>query len=209
MIVLTDINLKHRQQSFICHWAWEAVYMAQVFASNETLLLWFGLPFTWQQRAGTPETASVWNRVPECNLLKPQPSSRLCKLASWVPVKAVTKLMLMLAKVNAFRSSHYETQQCTQSKSDITTVYWGKLSVPVIILEVNLWLPLAQQQQEVNNFGSPGSRPMSLQTYNANYQPGMHTAAFSVVCLGADFLRHKGETFLFLAGLLSSKCGLS
>ncbi len=36
----------------------EAVSTAQVFTSNETLLLWFGCPFTWQQCAGTPETAN-------------------------------------------------------------------------------------------------------------------------------------------------------
>ncbi len=33
--------------------------MAQVFTSDETLLLWFGLPFTRQWRAGTPETANI------------------------------------------------------------------------------------------------------------------------------------------------------
>ncbi len=56
------------------------VYTVQVFASNKTLLLWFGLPFTWQRRAGTPETANVWNQVAEWNLLKPQTGKRsACK----------------------------------------------------------------------------------------------------------------------------------
>ncbi len=86
-----------------------AVYMAQVFASNETLLLQFGLPFTWQRRAGTPENTNIWNWVPEWNLLKPQPSFRLCKLASGVPVNAVSTLMLMLAQVNALCSGHFQT----------------------------------------------------------------------------------------------------
>ncbi len=44
----------------------------------------------------------------EWNLLKPQPSFRLYKLASGVPVDTVTKLMLMPTQVNAFSSSHYQ-----------------------------------------------------------------------------------------------------
>ncbi len=87
----------------------EAVYTAQVFAPNKTLLLQMGLPFTRHRRAGAYETANVWNRVPGCNLLKPQLPLWLCKLASGVPVNAVTKLMLMPTQVNALCSSHYQT----------------------------------------------------------------------------------------------------
>ncbi len=82
------------------------VYMAQVFASNETLLLWFGPPFMWQWRAGAPETANIWNRVSEWKLLKMGASFHLCEIASGVPVNMVMMLMLMLAQVNAFRCSH-------------------------------------------------------------------------------------------------------
>ncbi len=57
----------------------QAVYMAQVFTSN--VLLQFDLSSTQQQRACTPQTTNFWNRVPECNVLEPQPSFRLCKLA--------------------------------------------------------------------------------------------------------------------------------
>ncbi len=65
----------------------------------------------------------------------------------------------------------------------------------------------AQQQQEVNNFGSSNS--MSLQTYAADYWPGMHTTALWVVLVNADiFWRQKGKTFLFSVGLLPCKCGL-
>ncbi len=62
--------------------SYDPVKLPQVFASNETLLLQFGLPFTWQRRAGAPETANVWIQVPEWNLLKPQTSFLLCKLAN-------------------------------------------------------------------------------------------------------------------------------
>ncbi len=81
------------------------------FHIKQTLLLWFDLSVTWQQCAGTSETANVWNRVPEFNLLKPQLSFRLCKLASGVPVNTVTTLMLMLmlVQVSAFCCSHYQT----------------------------------------------------------------------------------------------------
>ncbi len=70
----------------------DAVYTAQVFASNETLLLRFGLPFTWWWRAGVPETANVWNRVPAWILLKLQPSFRLLKLAGGVPALSVVHI---------------------------------------------------------------------------------------------------------------------
>ncbi len=86
-----------------------AVYTAQVFSSNETLLSWFVLSFTWQRRAGAPETTNLWNQVSEWNLLKPQPSFRLCELAIGVPVNAVATPMLMLAQVNVFSDSHYQT----------------------------------------------------------------------------------------------------
>ncbi len=39
-----------------------AVYTAQVFASNETLLLRSSLPFTWQRCIGAPETANIETR---------------------------------------------------------------------------------------------------------------------------------------------------
>ncbi len=52
---------------------------------------------------------NVWNQVPEWNFFKLQPSFRLCKLASGVPVNVVMALMLMLAQVNAFHSRHHQT----------------------------------------------------------------------------------------------------
>ncbi len=88
---------------------WGAVYTQQVFISNKTLLLWFSLPFTQQQRAGAPETNNIWNRVLECNLLKTQASFRWCKLTKRKPVKVVATLKLMLVQVNAIHSSHYQT----------------------------------------------------------------------------------------------------
>ncbi len=60
---------------------------------------------------GIPETANVWNQDPEWNLLKLQPFLWLHKLASGVSVNVMTTLMLVLtlAQVNAFCSSHYQT----------------------------------------------------------------------------------------------------
>ncbi len=68
-----------------------AVYTAQVFAFNKTLV--------------------VVQLVPLKLLLKPQPSFQLRKLVSGVSVTVVMTLMLMLmlAQVNAIRSSHYQT----------------------------------------------------------------------------------------------------
>ncbi len=82
----------------------------KVFTSSDTLLLLSGLPFTWQWRAGAPETAIVetgfqsvifWNR----NLL----SSYNWQTAK--PMTAVTMvlLMLMLAQVSAVYSTHWQT----------------------------------------------------------------------------------------------------
>lgn len=55
--------------------------VVQLFASKAAPLLWFGLLCTWQRSACTPETAKVWEQVPECNLLITQPSFKLCKLS--------------------------------------------------------------------------------------------------------------------------------
>ncbi len=85
-----------------------AVYTPPLLTSNETLLLGLSLPLTWQWLTGSPETAKVWNWVPQWNLLTLQPSLQLFELASGVPVN-VAMLMLMLAQVNAFRSSHYQS----------------------------------------------------------------------------------------------------
>ncbi len=84
MIASVDKNAADVRPTFTFSWLaiLDAVYMVQVFASNKTLLLRFGLSFTWQQRAGAPETSNYWNRIPGCNLLKPQPSFWLCKLAN-------------------------------------------------------------------------------------------------------------------------------
>ncbi len=91
----------------VCGCVWcsdlEAVHTAQVFASNETLVLWFGLYFTWQRRAGAPETANFWNWIPT------QPSFRLCQLAKQKTCESATKLMLMLAQVNVFQNSQCQT----------------------------------------------------------------------------------------------------
>ncbi len=46
----------------------EVAYTAQVFATNETVLLRFHLHFTWQQHASAAETTNVCSRVPEWNL---------------------------------------------------------------------------------------------------------------------------------------------
>ncbi len=51
-----------------------------------------------------PETTYVLNRVPECSLLKLQPSFRLCKL-----VNRKATLMLIVAQFSVFHNSHYET----------------------------------------------------------------------------------------------------
>lgn len=53
--------------------------MVQVFASNMTLLLHFGLSFTWQPCASAPETTDIREGVSECHLLIIQPSFWLCK----------------------------------------------------------------------------------------------------------------------------------
>ncbi len=75
------------------------------------------------------------------------------------------------------------------------------MSVCRIISEVklqlnffNLWLLRADQQQEVNTFGS--SDHMSLQMYTAYYWPGMHTTALLVVNRNTDifFKRCKEKT---------------
>ncbi len=119
--LVTQPQLQGEDWSFILG----AVYTAQVFTSNQTLLLRFSPPFTWQPRK------CLKRLVPECNPLNTQPYFRLCKLTSGVPVNAATlTLMLMLAQVSAFCFSHYQTlinnPQCTQSKSNMMTVYWGK-----------------------------------------------------------------------------------
>ncbi len=89
-------------------------------------------------------------------------------------------------------------------------------SACIIILEVKLRLNffiflallIALQLQDVNKFSS--SAGMSLRSYIANYWPGMHTTALSVVHVNADFLLiRKGQTFPLLVGLLLSKRGLS
>ncbi len=65
--------------------------------------------------------------VPECNLLKSQPSFRLCKLANPKPVNTMTTLMLMLAHSSLVITKFWlNTPQCSQSKSNMTTVYWGE-----------------------------------------------------------------------------------
>ncbi len=38
---------------------------------------------------------------------------------------------------------------------------------------------------------------MSLPNHTADYEPGMHTTALSVVHANADFLRCKGKAFRF------------
>ncbi len=105
------------------------------------------------------------------------------------------------------------TPQCTESRLHVTTVYWGELkSVRSKILGVklrlnffHLWLLIA----------ATGNKPllsdgMSLQTYAANYWPGMPTTALSLVHLNWDiYWKRKGKTFPFLVWLLLSKCGLS
>ncbi len=72
----------------------DCIYTLQVFASNSMLLLWFGLPVTWQWHADAPETFETkfqseifWNH----NLL-----SHCVNQQNMKPVKAVTTLMLML-----------------------------------------------------------------------------------------------------------------
>ncbi len=49
------------------------------------------------------------------------------------------------------------------------------------------------QQREVNNFGN--FQWYVIETYTANYQPGMHTTAFSVVHVSTDFFKDKEEDF--------------
>ncbi len=48
----------------------QTLFRRRKFA-HETLLLPFGLSFTWQLCAGASETASFRNQVPECNLHQP------------------------------------------------------------------------------------------------------------------------------------------
>ncbi len=98
--------------------------------------------------------------------------------------------MLMLAQVNAFRSSlcqtlmkHSAVHQ-KQVKYDDSLVRRRILEVSLQLNFIYLWLFRAQQQQEVNNFGSSDRLP--LQTYNADYWPGVHTTALSVVRVNAD-----------------------
>ncbi len=57
-----------------------------------------------------PKTTNVRKRVPEWNLLKPQPSFRLSKLAVGVPVHSDDATANANAmQVNALCSSHYQT----------------------------------------------------------------------------------------------------
>ncbi len=65
----------------------EAVHIARVFTSNKTLLLRFTLPFTWQWRACTPETANIWNWVPEWNLFKTTTSFPAVWTGKWSACK--------------------------------------------------------------------------------------------------------------------------
>ncbi len=92
-------------------WVWnsETVYTRKFSHQTKHLLLRFSLPFTWQQRAGAPETANIssqdqsgifWER----NLLSGCVNWQAAK-----PVTVVATLMLMLAQISAFCSSHYQT----------------------------------------------------------------------------------------------------
>ncbi len=80
--------------------------MAQVFASKETFFFYSSAFLLHDSGVLVSLKLQTFS---ECNLLKPQPAFWLCKLVSGVPVNAVTTLMLMLAKVNAFHSSYYQT----------------------------------------------------------------------------------------------------
>lgn len=51
--------------------------------STRALNAHFGLLIAWQQRAGVPESANVWKRVSEWNLLITLPPYGLCKLVNW------------------------------------------------------------------------------------------------------------------------------
>ncbi len=92
-----------------------------------------------------PWNQHVWHRVPKWNLLRTQPFFQLCKLASKVFVNAMTTLMLMLAWVNAFHSSHFKTLIKDFRSAPKAGRIWqqsieANLSVCSIILEVKLWL---------------------------------------------------------------------
>ncbi len=50
---------------------------------------------------------------------------------------------------------------------------------------------------------------MSLQSYTADYWPGMNTTALSVVHVNADFFKDVKERLPVLVRLLSSKRGLN
>ncbi len=112
----------------------EAVYTAQVFGSNETLFVMVQPSFYTRTRCWSPR---------DLNFLELQASLRLCKLARGLPANTVTTLMLMLAQVSAFCSSHYQAlikhSTVHWKQVNMTTVCWGK-SVHSIILEVNLGL---------------------------------------------------------------------
>ncbi len=100
---------------------WSSLHCAN-FVLKQPLVLQFGLPFTWQWRAGAPETTNFWKRVPECNLLKRQPSSSCVNWWTAKPATVVLMLMLLLmsVQVNAVSSSHHQSlinHYARQSKS--------------------------------------------------------------------------------------------
>ncbi len=117
------------------------LWLAHVFASNGKLLFQFCLSFTWQWRAGAPETANFWNWVPKCNLLKMQPSLQMWKLAKWKACESSDN-----ANANASASQCIPLQPlqnyvktlkaCRKWRQSIE----ANLSVCSIIFEVNLQL---------------------------------------------------------------------
>ncbi len=113
----------------------------------------------------------------------------------------------MLMQVNAFCNTHYQTDYTLHSASKARWIWRqsteANLCVGIIILEVslrlsffNLWLFRALQQQEVNNFSSSDGE--SVQSYTANYWPGMHTTAPLVLYVNAGFFKDaKEKTSIF------------
>lgn len=67
----SKITPEHKQQNTCSS---DPFYVEQVLHQNPTLFLCFNLSFTWQQHAVAPETANVWEWVPEWNLSITQPT---------------------------------------------------------------------------------------------------------------------------------------